>query len=264
MVAGEEREARSASRSRISTRLSNSANSVRVGESAFSSQDYSASHSFDAEETVREILFRRRNTGEQEEGLSSFRRDRSQKAMFNSRRLGIIMLILGLINGGLFALLQVRRKAYAECTVDVPDRLQRGDDKWVHTITTQNCSGDIKRFQKANKIYVYYSIYNYPFHGAAAFKLHSKKQLEGKESTKKDVHPCYPYHMVSIGGKEKIIYPCGPHMWHLYSDNFKFSTENPKDSTIYLRLDDSFETLSYCQEYAHMQNPEAKVVNQTL
>ncbi|CDR94621.1 hypothetical protein, conserved [Babesia bigemina] len=264
MAAGEERETRFASRSRISTRLSNSANSVRVGDSSFNSQDYSTSQSFDAEETVREILFRRRNTSEQEAGLSRFRRDRSQKAMHNSRRLGLIMLVLGLINGGLFALLQARRKAYAECTVVVPDRLQRGYEKWVHPITEQNCSGDTSRFEKANKIYIYYSINNYPFHGAAAFKLHSKNQLEGMEPTKNDIHSCYPYHVVSIAGVEKIIYPCGPHLWHFYSDIFKFSTENPDDSTVFLPIDDSLATLSYCQDYTHMRNPPDKSINETF
>ncbi|GIX62575.1 LEM3 (ligand-effect modulator 3) family / CDC50 family protein [Babesia caballi] len=251
-----ERSVRHADRARVRTkRQSVGTTGARFSYVTAPSRDSWSTARLTPVDTVQDVLMRRRQEAETTAGLKRFRNDRSFDTMYTSRLYGIVLLLLGLMNVSLFSLLQWRRGFQAECTFVVPDRSPLGNDRWVRPITKQDCSGDLVRFQKAEKLYVYYSIFNYPFHGAAVFRLHSQKQMQGRSVSRDQTEACYPFNVVKVRGKEKVIHPCGAHIWNIYNDTFKFSSENPNVSPHYIPLDESVELLGYQQEYRDSRNP---------
>ncbi|GFE54284.1 apical membrane antigen 1 [Babesia ovis] len=243
---------------------STSVGSIRGIAMSFASTEYGGTGSFDTGVTVRDVLSRRYTAESRAEGLRKFRNDPSQHTIYNSKRLGIVLLLLSMINICLFVVLQVRRSSHAECTINIPDDSSNVNGVWDSQISKKDCIGDISRFEQADTVHVYYTINNYPFHGASVFRLHSKEQIEGKEVSKDDIKNCFPYDIVHVDGKEQIIYPCGPHIWHLYNDSFKFSTKQYSTSSLVpVALDESQELLAQRQEFAIARNPPDQEISRS-
>ncbi|EDO07474.1 LEM3 (ligand-effect modulator 3) / CDC50 family protein [Babesia bovis T2Bo] len=258
-----DRDTRSAHSTKVMSRYyTGSLNSIKGVAMSFASYEFGTSGSFDAGVTIRDVLSRRATPETRAEGLRQFRKDSSQQTFYNSKRVGIVLIIMGLINTLLFTVIQITRSSHVECSIPIVDDATDGQGEWSTRIDSSNCIGDVSKFKQADKINVYYTIHNYPFHAASVFGLHSKSQLEGKEVSKDEVWRCYPFNHVLEDGKEQQIYPCGPHLWNLYNDTFSFS-RRPLDKTQngaslkddIIPLDESQHILANYQEHADARNP---------
>ncbi|ORM39594.1 uncharacterized protein BXIN_2912 [Babesia sp. Xinjiang] len=259
-----DRDSRASHQSKTTSRhRSNSITSIRGIAMSFASSEYGTIGSFDAGVNVRDVLIRRSTAESRAEGLRHFRTDASQHTIYNSRRIGVVLLLLGIFNAAFFVLLQIRRGLHTECTFNVPDKPSAANGQWTYTVTHSDCVGDVTRFASAPKVYVYYSIHNYPHHGSAVYKLHSKEQLEGKDVEKEDLKKCFPYNAVLVDGKERLVYPCGPHLWYVYNDTFKFTMMDTSASPVAIELDESQELLGYRQEYTMVRNPPTQEISRS-
>uniref|UniRef100_A0A3B0N1B6 LEM3 (Ligand-effect modulator 3) family / CDC50 family, putative n=1 Tax=Theileria annulata TaxID=5874 RepID=A0A3B0N1B6_THEAN len=112
-----------------------------------------------------------------------------------------------------------------------------------------------------DEIYVYYKLFNYPFHFSSVYKLLSKMQISGKISRNHgDLQYCNTYTKILINGVNRILNPCGSHLVNVYNDQFKFfSSVSDKDNKKVIKeeeieLNESSEALTNNQEFAFVKN----------
>ncbi|UKK00478.2 hypothetical protein MACK_000551 [Theileria orientalis] len=142
----------------------------------------------------------------------------------NCKKYGIILLTLFFLNLCITVLAFIAKDPLT-CRKELTD-YSTGSIHMV-TIMPQDCnfsSNGGKGFKiDHDKIYVYYSILNYPFHFSSVFKLHSKLQFQGKISrVNSDLDLCGSYSKLHINGLHRVINPCGSHVVNVYNDQFKF------------------------------------------
>ncbi|KAK1443274.1 hypothetical protein BgAZ_201500 [Babesia gibsoni] len=242
-------------------RATSSVRTSRHGVHSLASSDDMTTSWYEGDLTVHDVLRNRCKNESHVTRILKYRKEYAYRSLYNSRRLGLLLLVLALINIGMFTVLFVTKNKQAECKIRVPDTTHMPDKIVVSQITPNDCSGDISQFESADKIYVYYHIQNYPHHAASIYKLHSKDQLLGKNVEMSKLNECFPYISVSSAGLDYILHPCGLHPWSIYNDLFRFSAEDPRRKPVYHKLDESEETLTKYQEYSYSKNPPYTMID---
>ncbi|EAN33887.2 LEM3 (ligand-effect modulator 3) family / CDC50 family protein [Theileria parva strain Muguga] len=132
-----------------------------------------------------------------------------------------------------------------------------------HSIMIDSEDCNLNRNEKLinfDEIYVYYKLFNYPFHFSSVYKLFSKVQVSGKISRNhSDLQYCNTYTKVLINGVNRILNPCGSHLVNVYNDQFKFFSVNDKEPNKAVKeneieMDESSQALTNNQEYQFIKN----------